>query len=105
MKQAIVGIKKKGTEKCGLINWSTRATTEARAFERCNFDLEMLEATGVCNGIENYSRYLTGRICSANHRPLLFEFIPDNAIVFADLNPTCPCPRLAACIRVTSAAK
>ena len=43
----------------------------------------MLEATGVCNGIENYSRYLTGRN-PGEPPPTLFEFIPDNAIVFAD---------------------
>jgi len=43
----------------------------------------MLEATGVCNGIENYSRYLTGR-APGEPPPTLFEFIPDNAIVFAD---------------------
>ena len=47
------------------------------------FDLEMLEATGVCSGIENYSRYLTGR-APGEPPPTLFEFIPDNAIVFAD---------------------
>ncbi|WP_201722393.1 helicase-related protein, partial [Sulfitobacter sp. HI0129] len=51
--------------------------------QRTNFDLEMLEATGVCNGIENYSRYLTGR-APGEPPPTLFEFIPDNAIVFAD---------------------
>jgi len=43
----------------------------------------MLEATGVCNGIENYSRYLTGR-APGEPPPTLFEYIPDNAIVFAD---------------------
>ena len=43
----------------------------------------MLDATGVCNGIENYSRYLTGR-APGEPPPTLFEFIPDNAIVFAD---------------------
>ncbi len=43
----------------------------------------MLEATGVCNGIENYSRYLTGR-APGEPPPTLFEFIPDHAIVFAD---------------------
>ena len=54
-----------------------------RLEQRTNFDLEMLEATGVCNGIENYSRYLTGRD-SGEPPPTLFEYIPDNAIVFAD---------------------
>jgi excinuclease ABC subunit B len=54
-----------------------------RLEQRTNFDLEMLEATGSCNGIENYSRYLTGR-APGEPPPTLFEYIPDNAIVFAD---------------------
>ena len=54
-----------------------------RLEQRCTFDLEMLEATGSCAGIENYSRYLTGR-APGEPPPTLFEFIPDNAIVFAD---------------------
>ena len=54
-----------------------------RIEQRTNFDLEMLEATGVCSGIENYSRYLTGR-APGEPPPTLFEFIPDHAIVFAD---------------------
>ena len=54
-----------------------------RLEQRTNFDLEMLEASGVCSGIENYSRYLTGR-APGEPPPTLFEFIPDNAIVFAD---------------------
>ncbi|MEM1432407.1 MAG: DEAD/DEAH box helicase family protein, partial [Pseudomonadota bacterium] len=54
-----------------------------RLEQRTNFDLEMLEATGSCNGIENYSRYLTGR-APGEPPPTLFEFIPDHAIVFAD---------------------
>ncbi|MCX7670485.1 MAG: helicase-related protein, partial [Anaerolineae bacterium] len=51
--------------------------------QRTNFDIEMLEATGSCAGIENYSRYLTGR-APGEPPPTLFEFIPDHAIVFAD---------------------
>ncbi len=54
-----------------------------RIEQRTNFDLEMLEATGVCSGIENYSRYLTGR-APGEPPPTLFEFIPDHALVFAD---------------------
>ena len=54
-----------------------------RLEQRVNFDLEMLEATGSCAGIENYSRYLTGR-APGEPPPTLFEFIPDNALVFAD---------------------
>ncbi len=54
-----------------------------RIEQRTKFDLEMLEASGFCNGIENYSRYLTGR-APGEPPPTLFEYIPDNAIVFAD---------------------
>ena len=49
---------------------------------RC-YDLEMMEATGSCAGIENYSRYLTGRK-PGEPPPTLFEYIPDNALVFVD---------------------
>ncbi len=54
-----------------------------RLEQRCRFDLEMMEASGFCAGIENYSRYLTGRNVG-EPPPTLFEYIPDNAIVFAD---------------------
>ena len=54
-----------------------------RLEQRVTFDLEMLEATGSCAGIENYSRYLTGRQ-PGEPPPTLFEYIPDNAIVFID---------------------
>ncbi|MEL7452200.1 MAG: excinuclease ABC subunit UvrB [Pseudomonadota bacterium] len=54
-----------------------------RLEQRTRFDLEMLEATGSCAGIENYSRYLTGRK-PGEPPPTLFEYIPDNAIVFVD---------------------
>jgi excinuclease ABC subunit B len=54
-----------------------------RLEQRTRFDLEMLEATGVCQGIENYSRYLTGR-APGEPPPTLFEYIPDNALLFID---------------------
>jgi excinuclease ABC subunit B len=54
-----------------------------RLEQRTLFDLEMMEATGSCAGIENYSRYLTGRK-PGEPPPTLFEYVPDNAIVFAD---------------------
>ena len=54
-----------------------------RIEQRCTFDMEMIEATGACNGIENYSRYLTGRK-PGEPPPTLFEYLPDNALVFAD---------------------
>ncbi|HYA75062.1 MAG TPA: helicase-related protein, partial [Roseiarcus sp.] len=54
-----------------------------RLEQRTLFDLEMLEATGSCAGIENYSRYLTGRR-PGEPPPTLFEYLPDDALVFAD---------------------
>ncbi|MDE1172593.1 MAG: excinuclease ABC subunit UvrB [Parvibaculaceae bacterium] len=54
-----------------------------RLEQRTQFDIEMMEATGACAGIENYSRYLTGRK-PGEPPPTLFEYLPDNALVFAD---------------------
>jgi excinuclease ABC subunit B len=54
-----------------------------RLEQRTQFDMEMMEATGSCAGIENYSRYLTGRR-PGDPPPTLFEYLPDNALVFAD---------------------
>jgi excinuclease ABC subunit B len=54
-----------------------------RLEQRTQFDLEMMEATGACAGIENYSRYLTGRK-PGEPPPTLFEYIPDNALIFLD---------------------
>ena len=54
-----------------------------RLKERTNFDLEMIEATGTCAGIENYSRFLTGRK-PGEPPPTLFEYFPDNTLIFVD---------------------
>ncbi|QND47418.1 excinuclease ABC subunit UvrB [Rhizobium lusitanum] len=54
-----------------------------RLEQRTRYDVEMLEATGSCAGIENYSRYLTGRN-PGEPPPTLFEYIPDNALLFID---------------------
>jgi excinuclease ABC subunit B len=54
-----------------------------RLEQRTTFDLEMIEATGSCAGIENYSRYLTGRR-PGEPPPTFFEYIPDNALLFID---------------------
>ncbi len=56
---------------------------EQRLRERTQFDLEMLAAAGVCSGIENYSRYLTGR-APGQPPPTLFEYLPPNALLFVD---------------------
>ena len=83
MQQAIKGIKLELKQRLEQLVNDGKLLEAQRLEQRCNFDLEMLEATGVCNGIENYSRYLTGR-APGEPPPTLFEFIPDNAIVFAD---------------------
>ena len=54
-----------------------------RLEERTNYDLEMLQELGFCNGVENYSRYLSGR-AAGEAPPCLFDYIPKNAIVFVD---------------------
>jgi len=56
---------------------------EQRLAQRTSFDIEMLEATGMCAGIENYSRYLTGRPSGAPP-PTLFEYLPDDALLIVD---------------------
>ncbi|MCC5985260.1 MAG: excinuclease ABC subunit UvrB, partial [Rhodobacteraceae bacterium] len=83
MQQAVKGIKAELGQRLDQLVAEGKLLEAQRLEQRTNFDLEMLEATGVCNGIENYSRYLTGR-APGEPPPTLFEFIPDNAIVFAD---------------------
>ncbi|RAK17216.1 excinuclease ABC subunit B [Salipiger aestuarii] len=83
MNQAVIAIKKELRQRLDQLVNEGKLLEAQRLEQRTNFDIEMLEATGVCNGIENYSRYLTGR-APGEPPPTLFEFIPDNAIVFAD---------------------
>ncbi len=83
LQQAIKGIREELFHRLKQLNAEGKLLEAQRLEQRCNFDLEMLEATGVCSGIENYSRYLTGR-APGEPPPTLFEFIPDHAIVFAD---------------------
>ncbi len=83
MQQATKGIRLELAHRLKQFNDEGKLLEAQRIEQRTNFDLELLEATGVCNGIENYSRYLTGR-APGEPPPTLFEFIPDNAIVFAD---------------------
>ncbi|MEX0285447.1 MAG: DEAD/DEAH box helicase family protein, partial [Paracoccaceae bacterium] len=83
MQQAIQSIKTELRARLDQLVGEGKLLEAQRLEQRTNFDLEMLEATGVCNGIENYSRYLTGR-APGEPPPTLFEFIPDHAIVFAD---------------------
>ena len=81
--QAISGIKAELKERLADLNRQGRYIEAQRLEQRTQFDLEMLQATGVCQGIENYSRYLTGRK-PGEPPPTLFEYLPDNALVFTD---------------------
>ncbi len=83
MQQAIANIKKELRQRLDQLVSEGKLLEAQRLEQRTTFDIEMLEATGVCNGIENYSRYLTGR-APGEPPPTLFEYIPDNALVFAD---------------------
>ncbi len=81
--QAIQGIKHELKVRLDQLNAAGRLLEAQRLEQRTVFDLEMMEATGSCAGIENYSRYLTGRK-PGEPPPTLFEYVPDNALVFAD---------------------
>src|SRR5215217_4499524 len=81
--QAIKSIKSELKLRLDELNNHGRLLEAQRLEQRTTFDLEMMEATGSCAGIENYSRYLTGRR-PGEPPPTLFEYVPDNALVFAD---------------------
>ncbi len=81
--QAISGIKFELRQRLEQLNAAGRLLEAQRLEQRTLYDLEMMEATGSCAGIENYSRYLTGRK-PGEPPPTLFEYVPDNALVFAD---------------------
>ena len=81
--QAIAGIKQELRWRLDQLNAAGRLLEAQRLEQRTLYDLEMMEATGSCAGIENYSRYLTGRK-AGEPPPTLFEYVPDNALVFVD---------------------
>ena len=81
--QAVSGIKAELKTRLDQLNRANRLVEAQRLEQRAMFDLEMLVATGVCSGIENYSRYLTGRK-PGEPPPTLFEYLPDNTLVFVD---------------------
>ena len=83
LNQAIKSIKAELKHRLDELTRAGRLLEAQRLDQRTTFDLEMLEATGSCAGIENYSRYLTGRN-PGEPPPTLFEYIPDNALVFID---------------------
>jgi excinuclease ABC subunit B len=81
--QALSGIKLELRERLNQLHAAGRLLEAQRLEQRTIYDLEMMEATGACAGIENYSRYLTGRK-PGEPPPTLFEYVPDNALVFVD---------------------
>ena len=81
--QSIKAIKEELKVRLDQLHAGGRLLEAQRLEQRTTFDLEMLEATGSCAGIENYSRYLTGRR-PGEPPPTLFEYLPDNALVFTD---------------------
>src|SRR5437660_4911071 len=81
--QAIEEIKRDLKLRLAEFNQIGKLLEAQRLEQRTTFDVEMMLATGSCAGIENYSRYLTGRR-PGEPPPTLFEYVPDNALVFAD---------------------
>jgi excinuclease ABC subunit B len=83
LKQAIDHIRVEMEERVKWFTETGKLLEAQRLEQRTRFDLEMMEATGSCAGIENYSRYLTGRL-PGEPPPTLFEYVPENALLFAD---------------------
>ena len=83
MKQASEAIRHEMTERLKELEIEGKLLERQRLEQRTNFDLEMIAATGSCNGIENYSRFLTGRL-PGEPPPTLFEYLPESALLFVD---------------------
>ena len=83
LQQALKSIRSELKQRLDELYDSGRLLEAQRLEQRTVFDMEMMEATGSCAGIENYSRYLTGRN-PGEPPPTLFEYLPDNALVFVD---------------------
>ena len=83
LKQASEAIKHELTERLKEMHAEGKLLEAQRLEQRTNFDLEMIAATGSCAGIENYSRFLTGRL-PGEPPPTLFEYLPENALLFVD---------------------
>ncbi|MEO1120859.1 MAG: excinuclease ABC subunit UvrB, partial [Pseudomonadota bacterium] len=83
MKQATEAIKFELAERLKELEAEGKLLEHQRLEQRTQFDLEMIAATGSCNGIENYSRFLTGRL-PGEPPPTLFEYLPENALLFVD---------------------
>jgi len=83
VEQAIINIRKELEITLKKHKAENKLLEAQRLEERTKFDLEMIEATGSCAGIENYSRFLSGRK-PGEPPPTLFEYFPDNTLIFVD---------------------
>ena len=83
MQQAVKLIGTELTQRLAEFEAAGKLLEAQRLQQRTQFDLEMIEATGSCNGIENYSRYLSGR-GAGEPPPTLFEYLPENALLIVD---------------------
>ncbi|MDP4708991.1 MAG: excinuclease ABC subunit UvrB [Rickettsiaceae bacterium] len=83
IKKAIVNIAEELQERLAVLKDLDKPLEAHRLNQRTQYDIEMLQATGSCKGIENYSRFLTGR-ASGKPPPTLFEYLPDDALLFVD---------------------
>ena len=81
--QAITQIRTDLEERLKYFHENMKYIEDQRLRERVNFDIEMMESTGTCRGIENYSRYLSGR-APGMPPPTLFEYLPRDAVLFID---------------------
>ena len=83
LNEAIKSIKEELKSHLEILYKNNKLVEAQRLEQRTNFDLEMMLAAGTCPGIENYSRYLSGRN-PGEPPPTLFEYLPDDALVFTD---------------------
>ncbi|MGB2440541.1 MAG: excinuclease ABC subunit UvrB, partial [Candidatus Puniceispirillaceae bacterium] len=83
LQQAVKLIGTELTQRLAEFEAAGKLLEAQRLQQRTQFDLEMIEATGSCNGIENYSRYLSGR-GAGEPPPTLFEYLPENALLIVD---------------------
>jgi len=83
VKRAIIGIEHELEEHLIFLKENDKLLEASRLNQRTQYDLEMLQATGSCKGIENYSRFLTGR-AAGMPPPTLFEYLPKDALLFVD---------------------
>ncbi|GBR69735.1 excinuclease ABC subunit B [Gluconobacter kanchanaburiensis NBRC 103587] len=83
LNQAMIGIKNELRQRLAQFTEDGKLLEAERLSQRTAFDLEMIETTGACKGIENYSRYLSGR-GPGDPPPTLFEYLPEDALLIVD---------------------